>query len=238
MATRQFTRSASVSEAGVANYMRQVFNYMTGGVALSGLIAWLAVKNPAMMNIALQGQWIFLIVWFGFGFFMQRIIFSLQPAAGLGVFAAFSVLTGFSLSPLMLVYTGGEIATAFFTAAFMFAGASLYGYVTNKSLSGWGNFLMMGAWGLIGAIVVNLLVSLFTGSPIPMLSFVISLVAVPLFAGMTAWETNQLKENYASMGGDSVLASRVAILGATSLYMNFIVMFIHILNLLGMARNN
>lgn len=236
MVTRMQTRT-SVQDAGLARYMSQIFNYMTAGVALSGLVAWITASSPALMGMALNAGFLFLIIWFGFGFFMQRIVFSLQPAQGLAVFAAFSALTGFTLAPIALAYTGTEITIAFFTAATMFAGASLYGYTSKKSLSGWGNFLMMGAWGLVGAIVVNLLVSLFTGSPISGLSFMISLIAVPLFAAMTAFETNQLKSMYYHGNGDDVQRSRMAILGANSLYMNFVVMFIHILNLLGMTRD-
>lgn len=236
MVTKMQMRT-SAKDAGLAQYMSQIFNYMTAGVALSGLVAWITASSPALMSVALNAGFLFLIVWFGFGFFMHRIVFSLQPAQGLAVFAAFSALTGFTLAPIAYAYTGAEIVTAFFTAATMFAGASLYGYSTKKSLSGWGNFLMMGAWGLVGAIVVNLLVSLFTGAPISGLSFVISLLAVPLFAAMTAFETNQLKSLYYQGGGDDVQRSRMAILGANSLYMNFIVMFLHILNLLGMSRN-
>ena len=227
---------AHVRESALATYMSQIFNYMAGGVAVSGLAAWITANSPAIMQAAVNAQILFLIVWFGFGFFMHKIIFNMQPKTALMSFVAFSALTGFALSPLALIYTGASIAIAFFTAAFMFAGASLYGYFSKKSLSGWGNFLMMGAWGLIGAIVVNLLVALFTGSPIEGLSFVISLIAVPLFAGMTAWETNMLKDMYASHAGDDVHTSRMAIFGATSLYMNFVVMFIHLLHLVGQHR--
>lgn len=236
MATHQPTMAA-VRDAGLARHMSQVFNYMTGGVAISGVVAYLTINSPAMLNAALNAGWLFLIVWFGFGIFMHKIIFNMQPTIALGAFAAFSALTGFALAPMALVYTGASIAIAFFTAAAMFAGASAYGYFSKKSLSGWGNFLMMGAWGLIGAIVVNLLVSLFTGSPIGGLSLIISLIAVPLFAGMTAFETNQLKEMYHHMSRDELLRSRTAIYGAASLYMNFVVMFMHLLSLLGVARS-
>jgi uncharacterized protein len=219
-------------QSAVARHMSQVFNYMMGGVALSGLVAWLVSTNPALLSVAVQGQLVFMILWIASGFFMSKIVFSLQPAAALGVFAAFSALTGFFLAPLVLAYTGASIVTAFVTAAAMFGGASLFGYTTQKSLSGWGNFLMMGVWGLLAAVLVNLVFSLF-GHPISGMSFVISLVAVPLFAGLTAWETNQIKETFNAYAGDDVMRSRLAILSATSLYLNFITMFIHLLNLLG-----
>lgn len=231
----QFTQTAA-QDAGLARHMNQIFSYMSGGVALSGLVAYMTVNSPALLSVALNANWIFLLVWFGFGLFMHKIVFSLQPKAALGVFAAFSAMTGFSLAPITLVYTGASVATAFFTASAMFAGAALYGYTTKKSLSGWGNFLMMGAWGLIAAMLVNLAFSFFGSGPIQGLNFMISLIAVPLFAAMTAYDTNNLKEIYYHMQHDDVLRSRTAIMGACQLYMNFVVMFIHLLQLMGQNR--
>ena len=230
-------RTGTVAESALANHMSQTFNYMIGGVGLSGLVAYLTYNTPALMQIAMQGGLIFMLVWLAFGFFMHKIVFSLSAAGGLAVFAAFAALTGFCLTPLVAQYTGASVASAFAIAAVMFAGASAYGYFTGKSLSGWGNFLMLGAWGLVGAVVVNLVVSLVTGSPIQGLSFVISLIAVPLFAAMTAWETNQIKETFCAYANDQQVRSRLAILSATGLYMNFVTMFIHLLNIIGVLRN-
>ena len=115
------------TEGALAQHMSQVFNYMSGGVALSGVVAYLVSTNLALLSIATSANLIFMLVWLGFGFFMHRMVFNLQPAAALGVFAAFSALTGFSLAPLVLMYTGASIVTAFATAAVMFAGASAYG---------------------------------------------------------------------------------------------------------------
>lgn len=223
----------STKDSALSAHMNQIFSYMSAGVAVSGLVAYLTTSSPALLNIALSSGWIFMIIWLGFGFFMHKIVFSLQPTMALTVFAVFSALTGFTLAPLALVYTGASIATAFFTAAAMFGGAALYGYATKKSLSGWGNFLMMGVWGLLGAMVVNLGFALFTGAPISGLSFITSLIAVPLFAGMTAYETNQLKETFYQVATDEVLRARVAIIGACSLYMNFVIMFTNLLQLMG-----
>ncbi|MAF31754.1 MAG: hypothetical protein CMF60_06065 [Magnetococcales bacterium] len=225
------SRTAShVTDTEMAAHLRQVFNYMTGGVALSGLVAWFTVNSPEMMAIAMKSHWVFLAVWFGFGFFMHKIIFSMSPKAALGVFIAFSALTGFSLSPVAMIYTGSSITTAFFVTAMMFAGAAFYGYTNPKSMAGMGRFLMMASWGLIAAIVINLFVQ-SSG-----FSFMISLAVVPLIAVATAFEINQLKEQFAHFAGDEVVRSKMAIFGATSFYMNFVVMFIHILNLLGVMR--
>lgn len=237
---QQQTTFSRVSDTELAGFMRQVFNYMTGGVALSGLVAYITASSPALLGIAISGAtpWIFMAVWLGFGFFAPKIIFSVSPAIGLAVFAAFSAITGFALTPLVLAYTGASVAVAFFTAVFMFGGAALYGYATGKSLSGWGNFLMMGLWGVIGAIVLQIVLNLFGINTGPM-SFIISLVTVPLIAGVTAYETNQLKETYAVLRqqGDDVTTSRVSIIGAVGLYTSFVTLFIHLLNLLGQRRD-
>ncbi|MFT7144557.1 MAG: FtsH-binding integral membrane protein [Alphaproteobacteria bacterium] len=227
----QAQTNAQVSDTEVAAHLRQVFNYMTGGVALSGLVAWFTASSPEMMAIAVKSQWIFLIAWFGFGFFMHKIIFKMTPTAALGTFIAFSALTGFCLSPIALVYTGSSIATAFFVTAIMFAGASFYGYTNPKSMAGMGRLLTMAGFGLFGAIILNL----FIGSS--GFSFWISLAVVPFIAIATAFEINQLKEQFHQFSGDEVLRSKMAVFGATSFYMNFVVMFLHILNLLGVMRD-
>ncbi len=226
---------SSSAQTAVAQHLSQVFNYMAAGVGLSGVVAYLVTSSPALLNIALKGNLIFLLVWLGFGFFMHRIVFSLQPAAALGVFAAFSAITGFSLAPLVMLYTGASVVTAFAVASLMFAGASAYGYFNKQSLSSWGTFLMLGVWGLLAAVIVNLVLVLF-GVVVPGLSFAISLIAVPLFAGLTAWEVNTIKETFVAYGGNELNRSRLAILSACSLYMNFVAMFIHLLSLIGDRR--
>lgn len=227
----QSRTTGRIADTEMAAHLRQVFNYMTGGVALSGLVAWFTVNNPEMLAIAMKSHWIFLAVWFGFGFFMHKIIFSMSPKAALGTFIAFSALTGFSLSPIALIYTGSSITTAFFVTAAMFAGASIYGYTNPKNMAGMGRFLMMASFGLLAAIIINL----FVGSS--GLSFIISLAVVPLIAIATAFEINQLREQFSMFADDEVVRSKTAIFGATSFYMNFVVMFIHILNLLGVMRD-
>lgn len=229
------TRTINTAQSAVTQHLSQVFNYMAGGVALSGVVAYLTVNSPALLQVALKGNLIFLLVWLAFGFFMQRIVFSLQPAAALGVFAGFSALTGFSLAPLVFMYTGASVAMAFAVTAVMFAGASAYGYFSKKSLSGWGTFLMLSTWGLLGLGLVSIVMGLF-GVNVAGLSFAFSLIAVPLFAGVTAWEVNTMKETFSAYGGNELNRSRLAILSATSLYMNFVTMFINLLQLIGDRR--
>lgn len=222
---------AQITDTEMASHLRQVFNYMAGGVALSGVVAYFTATNPALAEIAIKSQWLFLIVWFAFGFFMHKVIFNLSPAAALGVFVAFSALTGFSLSPLALVYTGSSITTAFFVTSIMFAGASVYGYTNPNSMASMGRLLTMVGFGLFGAIIINLFVQ-SSG-----FSFMISLAVVPFIAIATAFEINQLREQFSVLATDEVTRSKLAVFGATSFYMNFVVMFIHILNILGVMRN-
>lgn len=235
MASPIISRSGTTAETALSKHMSQVFNYMAGGVGLSGIVAWLAFNSPAVMQIAVKGQLVWLIAIIAMAFMLNTIIFRLQPAAGLAVFAGFSALMGLSLAPLALVYTGSSIATAFATASVMFAGTAAYGYYTKKSLSGWGTFLIMGVFGLFGASMIGLVLSLFGVSTGP-LSTVISFIAVPLFAGMTAYDVNNIRENFAAYGRDDLMRSRLAILQATSLYINFINMFTALLHLMGDRR--
>lgn len=235
MAFNTITSRSVEQQAALSHHMSQVFNYMTGGVAVSGLVAWAVSTSPALMGIALKGNLIFLIAWLAYGFFMNRIVFSLQPAAALATFIGFSALTGFSLAPIAFLYTGASIVAAFGTAAVMFAGASAYGYLTQKSLSSWGTFLMMSCWGLLGLGLTTMVLGLF-GINTAGMSFAFSLIAVPLFAGVTAWEVNTIRETFAMYAADELTRSRLAILSACSLYMNFVNMFINLLQLMGDRR--
>lgn len=234
MPTKTVTR-ASAAETGLAQHLSQTFNYMAGGVGVSGLVAYLATTNPVLMNIAIKGGFVWMIAVLVMAFTLQRIVFSLQPAAGLAVFAGFSALMGFALAPLALVYTSSSIATAFGVAAVMFAGTSAYGYFTKRSLSGWGTFLIMGVWGLVGVSVITLIVNMF-GVAVGPMNMVINLIAVPLFAGLTAYEVNTIKETYGMYGRDELLRSRLAILQACQLYISFINMFTSLLALIGDRR--
>lgn len=235
MSQAQFIRRAgagSTTEAGLANFMRQIFNYMTGGVALSAVVAWFTLNTPALLSIATQGatQWIFFAIWMGFAFFMHKIIFSMSAQAALGVFIAFSALTGFALAPITLVYTGASVVTAFIVAAATFAGAAAYGFFNKKSMAPMGRIMSMIGMGLFAAIIVNI----FVGSS--GFSMILSYAIIPFVTIATAFEVNQLKEIYQQNGGDEGESSQMAIFGAATLYMNFVVLFLHLLRILGVAR--
>ncbi len=236
MPTRHFMQAqAQGYQTALSQHMNQTFSYMAAGVGLSGVVAYITMSNPALLNIAIKGGFVWMIVLLGAAFFLHKLVFSLQPAQGLGVFAAYSAFMGFAFAPLVALYTGASVAGTFAVAALMFAGVAAFGYFSKKSLSGWGTFLVMGVWGLLGAVVVSLVMSLL-GMNVGFMQTAINLIAVPLFAALTAYEVNSMKETFAAYGQDELMRSRLSILQATGLYVNFINMFISLLQLLGEKR--
>lgn len=223
-----------VSEKDMAIGMRLVYNYMTGGVALTALIAYILFSyegGALVAQIAQSGlMWVFVIaqlgIVLGMGFGMNK----LQPATALALFAVYAALNGLTLSPILLVYTGASVVNAFLVTAGMFAGMSFIGYTTKKSLSGLGTFFTMALFGLVIASVVNIFMNSGT------MSTIISYCAIPLFAGLTAYDTQRLKDFFMVEGADEANRARVAINGALSLYINFIAMFVHLLQIIGVAR--
>jgi FtsH-binding integral membrane protein len=233
-------------DQGLRSYMLSVYNYMALGLAFTGLAAigayTLAVTtDPSVAagqvgNIMLTSfgvalftsalKWVVLFAPLGMVFFLSARLHTLSPTAAQIAFYAFAALMGLSLSSIFLVYTHGSIARVFFITAAAFGALSLYGYTTKKDLSGWGSFLVMGLFGIIIASLVNI----FLGSS--MLQFVVSVVGVLVFAGLTAYDTQRIKESY-YVGDDGTLTSRKAIMGALSLYLNFINMFTMLLSLFG-----
>ena len=232
MVTRIRSNTAVVDES-LSSYMRQVFNYMTGGVALSGVMAWLTmtVNDGAVIMYIITNGLMFplIIVDLGLVLFLSFRINKMQPSTALAMFIAYAALSGVTLAPLALVYTNTSIATAFFTASGMFAAMSVWGYTTKKSLSGMGSFLFMGLIGLVIAMAINM----FMGSD--QMSFIISLIAVPIFAGLTAYDTQKIKQ-MGMMAADDESRSRMAVMGALTLYLDFINLFIHLLRLMGDRR--
>ena len=234
---------AVAMDQGLRAYMIRVYNYMAMGVALTGIVSWLtynmAVTTTTSGGVALTafGQAIFsgpaVLVLFlatlGLVFFLSFRVQTLQPSTALGLFLLYAGLLGLMLSSVFLVYTGTSIARVFFISAASFGGLSLYGYTTKRDLSPIGSFLMMGLIGLLLAMVVNIfLVS-------SALDFTISAVGVLIFAGLTAWDTQRIKEMY-DVNDDGTIAGRKAVMGALSLYLDFINLFMMLLRLLGDRR--
>jgi FtsH-binding integral membrane protein len=165
----------------------------------------------------------------GMVFFLSARIQHIQASTAQALFWVYAALMGVSMATIFLAYTGNSIARVFFITAGTFAAMSLYGYTTKRDISGWGSFLFMG---LIGIIVASL-VNLFLGSPA--LQFAISVIGVLVFTGLTAYDTQQIKEMYYELDAADV-ATRKAIMGALSLYLNFINMFVMLLQLFGATR--
>jgi uncharacterized protein len=229
-----FGRAVAVDE-GLRAYMLRVYNYMAIGVALTGVAAYvtyqMVLSNPSLQQTLFGGPvyFVLLFVPLGLVFFLSFRIQHLQPATAQALFFFYAAVLGVSLTPIFIVYTGASIARVFFISAASFGALSLYGYTTQRNLSAFGSFLIMGLFGIILASLVNI----FLASSA--LQFVISVVGVLVFAGLTAYDTQQIKEMY-SVNDDGTVASRKAIMGALRLYLDFINLFLMLLRLFGDRR--
>ncbi len=238
MAEQRFTQFAQNRTAGVAEideglraFMLKVYNYMGLGLALTGAVAFFTSSTPALMQ-AIFGtplQWLVMLSPFAFILVLSFGINRLRPATAQLLFWAFAGVMGLSLSSIFIVYTGTSIARVFFITASVFGAMSLYGYTTKKSLANWGSFLFMGLIGLVIAMIVNMLF------PSGVLSFIISCAGVLIFTGLTAYDTQQIKQEYYA-GDGAVVSEKKAIMGALRLYLDFINLFIMLMHLLGQNR--
>ena len=235
---------ATVIDEGLRAYMMRVYNYMAAGVALTGVVAWLTYNAAVITNAAGQitgltpfGSAIFggpvtLILFLGtlgIVFFISFRISSLQPSTALMLFMGYAALLGLMLSSVFLAYTQTSITRTFFITAASFGALSFYGYTTQRDLSPIGAFLVMGLFGLILAMVVNV----FLGSQ--GLAFAISVIGVLIFAGLTAWDTQRIKEMY-NVNDDGTMVGRKAVMGALTLYLDFINLFLFLLRFMGDRR--
>ena len=223
-------RAAAIDE-GLRAHMNKVYGTMSIGMLLTFAAAWAVGNNAALMNTLFTGFTRYIVMFaplimvFAFGAVINR----LSAAAAQLFFYAFSAVMGVSISYIFVVFTDFSIAQIFLVTAIAFAGLSLWGYTTKKDISGWGSFLIMGLIGLIVASIINI----FLGSPAIM--FAISAIGVLIFAGLTAYDTQAIKNEYLmhAQHGDSEWLGKAAIMGALRLYLDFINMFIMLLNLLG-----
>lgn len=213
----------STHDAGLRSYMLGVYNWMTAGLVITGLVAWCMFATGLAAAMA-SSTVLTLLVAFSPLAIIVAMWFKPRDPAALGVlFLTLSALMGASLSTIFLTYKLGMIAQAFFATAVGFIGCSLVGYTTKKDMSGMATFFLIGLFGLLGLMIVNMFIvsTMFT--------LAISFAAVLLFAGLTAYDTQQIKNNYLSGGADK----STAIFGALELYLDFINMFLHILRILG-----
>jgi uncharacterized protein len=223
-------------DAGLRSYMLSVYNYMASGVLLTGIVAllfsWGGETSPAYA-LAVNGgalKWIVALAPLGFVFALSMGQQRMSQGTMQIVYWAFAAVMGLSLSTIFLVYSPMAIAQAFAATAAGFAALSLYGYTTKRDLSAFGTFLIMGVVGLLVASVINMFVQ---SGP---LGLVISFVGVLLFAGLTAYDTQKIKSMYDQVAGTD-MQGRVVIMGALSLYLDFINMFLFILRLFGSSRD-
>jgi len=215
-------------DMGLRAYMLRVYNYMTLGLALTGGVAFAASTSQGLMQ-AIYGtplSWVVMLAPIGFVIFLSARLHAIKPATAQLLFWIYAGLMGLSLSYIFLAYTGASISRVFFITAATFAGMSLYGYTTKRDLSGFGSFLMMGLIGIIIASVVNI----FLASSA--LHFVISVVGVLLFTGLTAYDTQAIKSIYREADSGATQEKK-AIMGALRLYLDFINLFIMLLSLFG-----
>lgn len=245
------TLSAAQYDQGLRSYMLGIYNHMTIALAISGFIAigvfMLGVTTDQSAAVGrFAGQlitpfgkavwasplkWVLMLAPLAFVLVLSFRWEKMSYTALLGTFYAFAVAMGLSLSSIFVVYKLGSIGQVFFITAASFGALSLFGYTTKKDLSAMGKFMMMGLFGLIIASVVNIFMKA------PVLQFAINVIGVLVFAGLTAWDTQRLKEEYDSVAGDEVLMQKWSLMGALTLYLNFINMFQMLLALMG-GRNS
>jgi FtsH-binding integral membrane protein len=233
-AARGFGADRAVAiDQGLRAHMIRVYNYMAGGVALTGVVAWLTyqytLSNPAFAQALFGSPLVFVLMLapLALVFFLSFRIGHLQASTARLLFFAYAALLGLSLSTIFMVYTHASITRVFFISAASFGALSLWGYTTQRDLTGMGSFLIMGLFGIVIASLVNM----FLAST--MLQWIISVVGVLVFAGLTAWDTQRLKNEYLYSAMDGETMERSAIMGALSLYLDFLNLFTLLLQLLG-----
>jgi FtsH-binding integral membrane protein len=230
---------AAAVDAGLRAYMLRVYNYMLLGLALTGLTAWFTASTPAFAQLFFQFSargyalsplgWVVLLAPLGLVFLLGWRIQQMSFGTAQAVFWGYAALMGIGLTPVLLLYTGASVAQVFFITSATFGAMSLYGYTTKRDLSGFGSFLFMG---LIGIIIASL-VNMFLQSS--MMQWVISVIGVLIFTGLTAYDTQRIKEMY-YVGDDGTVVGKKALMGALSLYLDFINLFLMLLRLMGDRR--
>jgi uncharacterized protein len=219
----------SAVDAGLRIHMLRVYNYMAIGVGLTGVVAILTYQltGPELLRSPLV--WVFMLAPLALVFFISARINTLSTEAARLLFFVYAALVGLSLSTIFHVYTGASITRVFFISAATFGALSIWGYTTQRDLSGFGTFLFMGVIGIVIASLVNI----FLRSS--QLDWLISVVGVGVFAGLTAYDTQRIKGTY-DRSDDAASAGRKAVMGALSLYLNFINLFMFMLRLVGNRR--
>ena len=241
---KEAQQSAVVMDEGLRAYMLKVYNYMATGILMTGIIALITFKMSVVTDssgsivgltqvgnaIYMSGlKWLVMLAPLGIVFYMSFGINKMSAAKAQTTFWIFAALMGLSLSSILLVYTGMSITRVFFICSATFGAMSIYGYTTKRDLTKLGSFLMMGLIGIIIASIVNI----FMKSS--MMYFVISILGVLIFVGLTAYDTQKIKNMYAASDTGELMGKK-AVMGALTLYLDFINLFIMLLRLFGQRR--
>ena len=241
---RGATTVADTMDTGLRAHMLRVYNYMVGALALTGAVAWLVANTPALYNslfhevMTANGYtqsptllgWVVMLAPLAMVFFLSYRIMQMSQQAAQATFWVYAAMVGASLAYILKLYTGASVAMTFFVTAGTFGAMSLWGYTTKRDLTGMGNFLFMGLIGILIAMVANF----FFKSPA--IDFVVSVLGVLIFTGLTAWDTQKIKNTYYAVGGDVAVAGKAAIMGALALYLDFLNIFLFLLRFLGNRR--
>jgi len=230
--TGAFGGARVAADQRVTAFLRTVYGWMAAGLGITALVAYSIAGTPALVQTLVTNHFLFLALFvaqIGLVFYLSARVDRLAPGTATMLFVLYSALTGVTLSVLVLAYTGASIATTFVVTAGMFAALAVYGTTTSRSLAGAGQFFFMGLIGLVLASIVGM----FWQSPA--LQFLISVVGVIVFTGLTAWDAQRLKQMALALP-DGQLAS-YAVLGALSLYLDFINLFLFLLRFMGNRRD-
>lgn len=231
---QSYQKAANIIDAGLRQYMLNVFSYMSGGLAVTALVAYITSTSAAFMSLLFSSTllfWIVALAPLGISIYLVSRISSMSPEKAKALFFGYAAVLGLSLSSIFFVYSTFSIAYTFFVTSSMFLSMVIYGYITKKDLTSFGSFLMMGLIGLIIASIVNI----FMRSPVT--SLVISAIGVIVFTGLTAYDTQVIKSYYIE-SDSSATSEKKAIIGAMRLYLDFVNLFLYLLRFLGNRSNN
>ena len=222
------------ANSGIQAYMAQVYGWMTCGLLLTAVVAWYAANTPAVMNFIFSSQITFfglIIVQLGLVFVISGMVNRLSGSMATSLFMLYSALTGLTLSSILIMYTGASIASTFIICAGMFGAMSVYGYTTKRDLSGLGSMLFMGLIGIVLASIVNIWLKS------PALMWAVTYIGVLVFVGLTAYDTQKLKSMGAQLdSNDRDNFRKYSIVGALTLYLDFINLFLMLLRIFGNRR--
>jgi uncharacterized protein len=222
-------------DQGLRSYMLGIYNHMTIGLAITALVAVGVALLPRSVAMVLYGtplKWVVMLAPLAFILVLSWRFDRMSYSSLMFTFWAFAAVMGLSMGSIFFIYKLGSIAQVFFITAAAFGSLSLFGYTTKKDLSGFGKFLLMGLFGLIIASLVSLVLAA-VGVKVTALQFAINILGVVIFAGLTAYDTQRLKEEYAYVAGSGEIEAKASLMGALTLYLNFVNMFQMLLSLFG-----